>query len=156
MKQRNKSLKTFWIEVSALVFSSAFWHFADLGLKLNHILSCVLLIDIQWDLADEPLSSNAIDAVEQLLTMDPNMRPTSKDVRQMVFFNTIDWDNLPSTEPPFVPQPENPTDTGYFEPRNIMQHLKLSNIDIGEFVRDCANGIWNLCADAYFASILPN
>lgn len=92
--------------------------------------------DIQWDLADEPLSSNAIDAVEQLLTMDPNTRPSSKDVRQMLFFESIDWDNLPNTEPPFVPQPENPTDTGYFEPRNIMQHLKLSNIDIGEFVRD--------------------
>lgn len=54
----------------------------------------------------------------------------------MMFFKSIDWDNLQSTEPPFVPQPENPTDTGYFEPRNIMQHLKLSNIDIGEFVRD--------------------
>lgn len=92
--------------------------------------------DIQWDLADEPLSAEAIDAVEQLLTMDPNKRPSSTEVQKMMFFKSIDWDNLQNTEPPFVPQPENPTDTGYFEPRNIMQHLRLSNIDIGEFVRD--------------------
>lgn len=94
------------------------------------------LIDIQWEQADEPLSAEAIDAVEQLLTMDPNKRPSSKEVKQMMFFKSFDWENLPNTEPPFVPQPENPTDTGYFEPRNIMQHLKLSNIDIGEFARD--------------------
>lgn len=93
-------------------------------------------LDIQWDLADEPLSAEAIDAVEQLLTMDPNKRPSSTEVQKMMFFKSIDWDNLQNTEPPFVPQPENPTDTGYFEPRNIMQHLRLSNIDIGEFVRD--------------------
>lgn len=74
--------------------------------------------------------------MEQLLTMDPNKRPSSTEVQKMMFFKSIDWDNLQNTEPPFVPQPENPTDTGYFEPRNIMQHLRLSNIDIGEFVRD--------------------
>lgn len=93
-------------------------------------------LDIQWDMAEEELSTEAIDAVEQLLTMDPNQRPSSKEVRDMVFFKSIDWDNLQNTEPPFVPQPEDPTDTGYFEPRNIMQHLKLSNIDIGEFNKD--------------------
>lgn len=93
-------------------------------------------LDIQWDMAEEELSTEASDAVEQLLTMDPNQRPSSKEVRDMVFFKSVDWDNLQNTEPPFVPQPEDPTDTGYFEPRNIMQHLKLSNIDIGEFNKD--------------------
>lgn len=68
--------------------------------------------------------------------MDPNKRPSSKEARQMLFFTSIDWDNLQNTEPPFIPQPEDQYDTGYFEPRNIMQHLKLSDIDIGEFVRN--------------------
>ncbi|XP_055323463.1 serine/threonine-protein kinase greatwall isoform X2 [Sitodiplosis mosellana] len=102
----------------------------------QQVFENILNRNIQWDLADEPLSAEAIDAVEQLLTMDPNKRPSSKEVQQMMFFKSMDWNNLPNMEPPFVPQPENPTDTGYFEPRNIMQHLKLSNIDIGEFVRD--------------------
>lgn len=106
---------------------------------LNFLLSiiCFFLFkpDIQWS-EEEPLSAEAIDAVEQLLTMDPEKRPSSNEVQQMAFFKSIDWNNLQNTEPPFIPQPDNPTDTGYFEPRNIMQHLKLSNIDIGEFVRD--------------------
>lgn len=105
-------------------------------LQIILFISFICSTDIQWDQADEPLSAEAIDAVEKLLTMEPNQRPSSKEVRQMKFFESIDWDNLPNTEPPFVPQPENPTDTGYFEPRNIMQHLKLSNIDIGEFARE--------------------
>ncbi|XP_031626005.1 serine/threonine-protein kinase greatwall [Contarinia nasturtii] len=102
----------------------------------QQVFENILNRNIQWDQADEPLTAEAIDAVEQFLTMDPNKRPSSKEVQQMMFFKSIDWNNLPNIEPPFVPQPENPTDTGYFEPRNIMQHLKLSNIDIGEFVRD--------------------
>lgn len=93
-------------------------------------------IAIQWDMAEEPLSADAIDAVEQLLTMDPNKRPTSKEVQTMQFFSPIDWNGLQNTEPPFVPQPEDQYDTGYFEPRNIVQHLKLSNIDISEFIRE--------------------
>lgn len=108
----------------------------SLNENLTDVFRTFPTIDIQWDQADEPLSAEAIDAVEQLLTMDPNNRPSSEEVKQMMFFKSIDWDDLPNAEPPFVPQPENPTDTGYFEPRNIMQHLKLSNIDIGECVRE--------------------
>lgn len=93
-------------------------------------------IAIQWDMAEEPLSADAIDAVEQLLTMDPSKRPTSKEVQTMKFFSTIDWNGLQGTEPPFVPQPQDQYDTGYFEPRNIMQHLKLSNIDISELIKE--------------------
>lgn len=96
-------------------------------------------LDIQWpteEEEEEPLSAEAIDAVEQLLTMDPDMRPSSKEVQSMAFFKTTDWNNLQNVQPPFIPQPDDPTDTGYFEPRNIMQHLKLSNIDIGEIIKD--------------------
>lgn len=59
--------------------------------------------------------------------MDPIKRPNAKDVQQMLFFKDIDWLNMESIEPPFIPTPDDPTDTGYFEARNTMQHLKLSN-----------------------------
>lgn len=64
--------------------------------------------------------------------MDPHIRPTAKEVAKMDFFKTIDWKNLENTEPPFIPNPEGPTDTGYFAARNIMQHLKLSSFDLEE------------------------
>lgn len=70
-----------------------------------------------------------MEAVEQFLTMDPHKRPSAKEVQKMDFFKTIDWETLENTAPPFIPSPENPTDTGYFEARNIMQHLKLSSFD---------------------------
>lgn len=47
--------------------------------------------------------------------MDPDLRPSSKEVKLMPFFQSFNWDNLPNMEPPFIPQPENETDTGYFE-----------------------------------------
>lgn len=97
--------------------------------------------------------------------MDPAKRPSSEDVKLMPFFQTIDWDNLQMMEPPFIPQPENATDTGYFAgkakrqsaanilvfndsntdilfeltARNNMQHLKLSVVDMEEFGRDWAD-----------------
>lgn len=58
--------------------------------------------------------------------MDPELRPSSKDVKLMPFFQTIDWDNLQVMEPPFIPQPENATDTGYFE-GNLFTLKTLSN-----------------------------
>lgn len=111
-----------------------------------------ILADIEWPQDDEALSDEAVAAVELLLTTDPKLRPTAKDVHKMDFFSSIDWDKLESVEPPFIPNPENPTDTGYFEgrklvnkkflhdrslssflflttARNTLQHLKLSNID---------------------------
>ncbi|XP_065371530.1 serine/threonine-protein kinase greatwall isoform X3 [Calliphora vicina] len=87
----------------------------------------ILNKNIEWPEGDEALSPDAVDAVELLLTMDPTERPAAKEVQQMSFFECIDWEHLETEEPPFVPNPENPTDTAYFEARNNMQHLKLSN-----------------------------
>lgn len=94
------------------------------------------VLDIEWPQDDEALSNEAVEAVEQLLTMDPTMRPSSKEVKVMPFFESIDWESLQNIEPPFIPQPENDTDTGYFEARNLMQHLKLSSYDLEEFSRE--------------------
>lgn len=87
----------------------------------------ILNKNIEWPEGDEALSAEAMEAVNLLLTMDPTERPAAKEVQQMAFFSCIDWDNIENEETPFVPNPEDPTDTGYFEARNNLQHLKLSN-----------------------------
>lgn len=107
--------------------------------------------DIEWPSDDEELSPEAVSAVETLLTMDPQKRPSAKDVQLMPFFDSIDWETLESTDPPFVPAPVDATDTRYFEcnlmfylfkkflivfffsvfsARNIQQHLMLSSFDV--------------------------
>lgn len=62
--------------------------------------------------------------------MDPPQRPSAKEVRFMKFFEPIDWNDIQHQKPPFIPSLDDPTDTGYFEARNIMQHLDLSNFDV--------------------------
>ncbi|XP_037730885.1 serine/threonine-protein kinase greatwall isoform X1 [Drosophila subpulchrella] len=87
----------------------------------------ILNKNIEWPEGDEALSVESMEAVELLLTMDPHERPAAKEVMQMRHFACIDWENIGNTEPPFVPTPDNPTDTGYFDARNNLQHLQLSN-----------------------------
>ncbi|KAI9581146.1 serine/threonine-protein kinase greatwall isoform X1 [Glossina fuscipes] len=87
----------------------------------------ILSKNIEWPEGDEALTPQAVEAVDLLLTMDPAKRPSARQVQQMPFFASIQWKNIENEKPPFVPNPDDPTDTAYFEARNNMQHLKLSN-----------------------------
>ncbi|KAK3102989.1 hypothetical protein FSP39_015560 [Pinctada imbricata] len=88
------------------------------------------LTDIPWpDEDEEALSEQACNAIQKLLTMDPDNRPGSREVRHMDFFDGIDWNNLLDVEAPFVPNPDDATDTSYFDARNIMQELIVSGVD---------------------------
>lgn len=67
-------------------------------------------------------------AVESMLTMSPSKRPGAEESKSMKFFEGIDFDNILNMEPPFVPNIDDPLDTGYFQARNELQHLELSNL----------------------------
>lgn len=86
--------------------------------------------NIEWPEGEEALSTEIIDAIESLLTHDPEMRPKAKEVMEMNVFRNIDWNNLLSITPPFVPDPFDPQDTGYFQARNELLNFNLSNYDI--------------------------
>ncbi|GBP39792.1 hypothetical protein EVAR_88292_1 [Eumeta japonica] len=86
--------------------------------------------DIEWPEGDEALSAETVSAIEALLTMDPVQRPQADAVRIMRLFRNIDWDNQLNAEPPFIPNPDDMHDTGYFQARNILQQLHVSNFDI--------------------------
>ena len=67
--------------------------------------------------------------MERLLTREPSERAGLDDLKQHAFFEKVDWDNMLGMEMPFVPQPENETDTGYFEGHNSAFNIKLSDFD---------------------------
>ncbi|CAK1601958.1 unnamed protein product [Parnassius mnemosyne] len=90
----------------------------------------ILSRNIEWPEADEALSPEAVSAIEALLTMEPTDRPAAKEVRVMPLFRNVDWENQLNKQPPFVPTPDDLFDTGYFQARNILQQLHVSNFDM--------------------------
>jgi len=66
---------------------------------------------------------------EALLTLDPKMRADGAQLRKLPLFSQIPWKDILSMEAPFIPQPKDHTDTTYFQARNCLQNLRVSQID---------------------------
>ncbi|CAB3240565.1 unnamed protein product [Arctia plantaginis] len=94
------------------------------------VFNNILARNIEWPEDDEALSTEAVSAIESLLTMEPSDRPSASAVQAMELFRNIDWNNQLNVEPPFVPTLTDVHDTGYFQARNILQQLHVSNFDI--------------------------
>lgn len=96
----------------------------------QQVFKNILERNIEWPTEEEALSEETVSAIEQLLTIDPDKRPKAAEVMEMAVFKDIDWDNLLSARPPFVPDPYDPTDTGYFQARNELLNFNISNFDL--------------------------
>ncbi|XP_078136282.1 serine/threonine-protein kinase greatwall isoform X2 [Sander vitreus] len=90
----------------------------------------ILNRDIPWPEEEEELSVNSRNAIEILLTMDMTKRAGLKELRRHPLFEGLDWDNLQNQPMPFIPQPENETDTSYFDARNNAQHITVSGFSL--------------------------
>lgn len=98
----------------------------------HQVFQNILERNIEWPTDDEALSGETVDAIEQLLTSDPDIRPSANEVMEMKVFKNIDWENLLSTTPPFIPDPCDLTDTAYFQARNELLKFNLSNYDYNQ------------------------
>ncbi|XP_076617300.1 serine/threonine-protein kinase greatwall [Chaetodon auriga] len=90
----------------------------------------ILNRDIPWPEEEEELSVNSRNAIEILLTMDMTKRAGLKELKCHALFEGLDWDNLQNQPMPFIPQPEDETDTSYFEARNNAQHIAVSGFSL--------------------------
>ncbi|XP_030253397.1 serine/threonine-protein kinase greatwall isoform X2 [Sparus aurata] len=90
----------------------------------------ILNRDIPWPEEEEELSVNSRNAIEILLTMDMTKRAGLKELKRHPLFEGLDWDNLQNQPMPFIPQPEDETDTSYFEARNNAQHIAVSGFSL--------------------------
>ncbi|KAM9774922.1 serine/threonine-protein kinase greatwall isoform 1-T1 [Syngnathus typhle] len=86
----------------------------------------ILNRDIPWPEGDEALSDDASDTIEILLTMDKTQRAGLKELKLHPLFEGSDWENLHKQPMPFIPQPDDETDTSYFEARNNAQHIDMA------------------------------
>ncbi|XP_068160338.1 serine/threonine-protein kinase greatwall [Antennarius striatus] len=90
----------------------------------------ILNRDIPWPEEEEELSANSRDAIEILLTTDMTKRAGLKQLKRHPLFEGVDWDNLQNQPMPFIPQPEDETDTSYFDARNNAQHIAVSGFSL--------------------------
>ncbi|XP_054876900.1 serine/threonine-protein kinase greatwall [Poeciliopsis prolifica] len=90
----------------------------------------ILNRDIPWPEGEEELPVNSRNAIEILLTMDVTKRAGLKELKRHPLFDGLDWDNLQNQPMPFIPQPEDETDTSYFEARNNAQHIAVSGFSL--------------------------
>ncbi|XP_072756061.1 serine/threonine-protein kinase greatwall [Anoplolepis gracilipes] len=93
------------------------------------VFANILARDVPWPEDEEALSSAATEAIDALLTLEQTARPSAKEVRAMVLFREFPWDEPLKAVPPFIPQPDDKYDTCYFQARNTMQQLNISNCD---------------------------
>lgn len=93
------------------------------------VFANILARDVPWPEGEETLSPAAMQAIDALLTLDQLARPSAKDVQAMKLFENFPWNEPLKADPPFIPQPDDNYDTCYFQARNILQHLNVSNCD---------------------------
>ncbi|KAK4131705.1 hypothetical protein BT67DRAFT_451564 [Trichocladium antarcticum] len=79
---------------------------------------------------EEEVSDEAKDLINKLLCSDPQQRLGAnreekfrcggEEIRNHPWFRSLNWDSLLQDEAQFVPQPENPEDTEYFDARGAV------------------------------------
>ncbi|KAF9537926.1 hypothetical protein EC957_007444, partial [Mortierella hygrophila] len=95
------------------------------------IFKNILNHDIQWP--EYGLSREAHDLINKLLSREPTHRPSPAALKAHPFFQGVDWENIRNQEAPFIPSPNDNTDTSYFDARNARPDIRrLSNGNIAE------------------------
>jgi len=87
----------------------------------EQVFANILARKIDWpDEEDDEASPEAKDIMNRLMCSDQTQRlgvNGADEVRKHPFFEGINWETLLEEEPQFVPTPQNPEDTEYFDSR---------------------------------------
>jgi len=94
------------------------------------VFNNILNLNIEWPEEEEALSPQAVQTIMQFLVLDPGQRADGTSIRSSPLLKDVDWEHILDEEAPFVPQPDNATDTTYFNTRNNMQGLTVSQVDL--------------------------
>lgn len=86
------------------------------------------------------MSWEAHDLINKLLSRDPAQRPSPSELKAHPFFRGVDWENIRSQEAPFIPSPNDNTDTSYFD-GNILRSCHALMFPT-YFYRTCSDDIY--------------
>ncbi|KAK3903481.1 hypothetical protein C8A05DRAFT_32789 [Staphylotrichum tortipilum] len=96
--------------------------------EADKVFENILARRLHWpDESEDEVSPEAKDLINKLLCSDPRQRlganreekfqSGGEEIRSHCWFSEVNWDTLLQDEAQFVPQPENPEDTEYFDAR---------------------------------------
>lgn len=122
----NESVDWWALGVCLYEFLVGITPFADQTPEL--IFDNILNGTIEWpgEVEGEALSESARSAILNLLNPVPGERMQLTHMRSHPLFASVNWSNLLNEQPPFVPKPDHSMDTFYFDKRNEMQNIKMS------------------------------
>ncbi|KAK3694110.1 hypothetical protein B0T22DRAFT_62120 [Podospora appendiculata] len=118
-----------WWSVGCIMFEFLYGFPPFHAGEAEQVFENILARRIQWpDDHEEPeVSPEAKDLMNRLLCSDPQQRLGSnreekfqsggEEIRHHPWFQGMNWESLLQDEAQFVPQPENPEDTEYFDSR---------------------------------------
>ncbi|KAI0136552.1 hypothetical protein BJ170DRAFT_16825 [Xylariales sp. AK1849] len=117
-----------WWSVGCIMFEFLYGFPPFHATEAEHVFENILARKIMWpDESEYDISAEARDLINNLLCMEPQHRLGSNreekhasggaEIRNHPWFAGIQWDNLLEDDAQFVPQPENPEDTEYFDAR---------------------------------------
>ncbi|PHH73823.1 hypothetical protein CDD80_3536 [Ophiocordyceps camponoti-rufipedis] len=121
-----------WWSVGCIMFEFLYGTPPFHAAEAEQVFENILARKIQWpdDSMCEPVSEEAKDLINKLLCMNPKQRlganqdekfaSGGQEIRSHAWFEGINWDTLLEDEAQFVPHPENPEDTEYFDARGAV------------------------------------
>ncbi|RFU29207.1 hypothetical protein B7463_g7148, partial [Scytalidium lignicola] len=117
-----------WWSVGCIMFEFLYGYPPFHDETPDKVFENILARRISWPDDDEcPVSPEAKDLMNKLLCLDPPDRlganiddkfsSGGEEIRKHPWFEDVNWDKLLEDEAQFVPAPENPEDTEYFDSR---------------------------------------
>ncbi|KAI9653110.1 MAG: rim15, signal transduction response regulator [Alyxoria varia] len=116
-----------WWSLGCILFEFLFGYPPFHADTPDKVFENILSRNIDWPEEENEVSEEAKDILHRLMCLDPGSRLGSnagdkfatggEEIRNHPWFADIDWDTINKTEASFVPAPENPEDTEYFDPR---------------------------------------
>ena len=118
-----------WWSLGCILFEFLFGYPPFHGATPEKVFENILARKIDW--SDDPdgslASEQAKDLMNRLMTIDPKQRlganiseryaTGGEEIRSHPWFNGVNWNTLLEDEAQFVPAPEHPEDTEYFDAR---------------------------------------
>lgn len=117
-----------WWSIGCILFEFLFGSPPFNADSPEKVFENILARNIAWpDESDLPVSEEAKDLVNKLIQLDPRARigantndkysSSAEEIKSHPWFSDINWATLLEDEAQFVPNPENPEDTEYFDAR---------------------------------------